>query len=185
MNIQWSRQPPYSWSCLWNLKLFSAFLLFLERYVFAYFKSNYIWICRQIPPWKEMKEEFSIKFQTENLCFCLRWKLNKTQTAQIRNNAIFKHMHQIIRAYPRSKKICIDQWLWKYHCILVKIWVNRSVGKLNWFVPNTFWGLRVGVTPGKVCYFYSLFKLGNSILSTLTKNCYININISFSWKLVI
>ena len=32
-----------------------------------------------------MKENFSVKLQTENRCFCLRQKCNKAQAAQIRN----------------------------------------------------------------------------------------------------
>ena len=31
-----------------------------------------------------MEEVFSVKLQTENACFCLRSKLNKTQPTQIR-----------------------------------------------------------------------------------------------------
>ena len=49
---------------------------------------------------------------------------------------IFKHFHQNIRAYHRSKKICIDQWLVKW-CILGRIWAKRGVSEWVWFVPNT------------------------------------------------
>ena len=86
------------------------------------------------------------------------------------HNTIFKHIHQNIRAYPRSKKICIDQWLWKYYCILRKIWVKRGVGKQVWFVPNTFLaGSKGSCHPRNVLRFLLLFKLGSSIPSTLTK----------------
>ena len=45
-----------------------------------------------------MKEAFSVKLQTGKLCFCFKWKLNKTQAAQIKNkNVVFKHFHQNIR----------------------------------------------------------------------------------------
>ena len=154
MNIMWSKQPPYTWSCLWNLK----FWCFFFWKVLAFFKrvSEYL---DQILQWKEMKEAFLVKLQTENLCFCLRWKLNKTQASQIKNiNVVFNHIHQNIRTYPRSKKICIDQWLWKYNCML-----RTEVG--------------CGTTSGKFYNFYSP-------LSLESLDCCVNMNISFSWKLV-
>ena len=39
----------------------------------------------KILPWKEMKIAFSVRLQTEFLCFCFRQKLEKTQAAQTRN----------------------------------------------------------------------------------------------------
>ena len=51
-------------------------------------------------------------------------------------NAVFKHFHQNIRAYPRSKKICVDQWLVKY-CTLGRIWAKRGLGEQVWCVRNT------------------------------------------------
>ena len=55
----------------------------------------------KILPLKEIKLAFLVKFQTENLCFCSRYELNKIQAAQTRNtyNAIFKHIHPNIWAY--------------------------------------------------------------------------------------
>ena len=32
-----------------------------------------------------IKQKQRVKLQTENFCFCLRWKLNKTQAAQVSN----------------------------------------------------------------------------------------------------
>ena len=40
--------------------------------------------------------------------FLLKIKIKQT-AAYLNNNAIFKHIHQNARAYPRSKKICTDQ----------------------------------------------------------------------------
>ena len=72
------------WSFLWNLHFmcFCNFwkdnsLLIVNLYISEYLD--------QIRPWKEVKEAFSVKIQTENLCFCLRKRLHKTQSAQIRN----------------------------------------------------------------------------------------------------
>ena len=39
-------------------------LLILNLFIFEYLD--------QIASWKEIKEAFSLKLQTENLCFCLR-----------------------------------------------------------------------------------------------------------------
>ena len=51
----------------------------------------------------------SVKLLTQNLCFCLKIKIKQTQAAQIRNiHVVFKHIHQNIRAYPRSKKMTND-----------------------------------------------------------------------------
>ena len=49
-------------------EFFNAFLLFLEREVFASFKliSEYL---GQILPWKEMKKTFSIRIQIETFVF--------------------------------------------------------------------------------------------------------------------
>ena len=57
----------------WKVKSLLDLNLFISEYL------------DQIPPWKGIKEAFSVKLQTENCCFCFRQKLNKTQTAQIRN----------------------------------------------------------------------------------------------------
>ena len=69
MNIQWSKQPGYTWYCLWNLHF-----VVCSGY---FWKADKPWLgfisehLDQIPPWTEMKEAFSVKLQTENRCFCL------------------------------------------------------------------------------------------------------------------
>ena len=72
MNIHWSKQPHYTWSCLWNMHSVVCFCYFWKDkplLALKLFISEYL---DQIPPWKEMKEAFSVKLQSENLCFCLR-----------------------------------------------------------------------------------------------------------------
>ena len=50
-------------------------------------------------------------------------------------NVDFKHFHQNIRAYHRSKKICIDQSMVKC-CIFGRIRAKRGVAEKIWFVPS-------------------------------------------------
>ena len=57
----------------WKVKSFLVLNLFIPEYL------------DKILPLKEMKIAFSVKLQTECLCFCLRQKLEKTQAAQTRN----------------------------------------------------------------------------------------------------
>ena len=47
------------------------------------------------------------------------------------------------------------------------------------------WNLRVDATPGKFVYFYSYLKSEKVFPAlNLTQNCYVNMKLSFSWKLV-
>ena len=109
-------------TCIFLLFFFFFFwkgksLLILNLFILEYLD--------QIPPWKEMKEAFQSRSRLK-IYLCLRLKLNKTQTIQIRKyNTISKHIHQNIRAYTRSKKPCINQWLGKY-CILKKMWAKQG-----------------------------------------------------------
>ena len=84
-------------------------------------------------------------------------------------NAIFKHIHQNIRAYPRSKKICTDQLLWKYYCLFRRVRAKRDVGEQVWFVPNTFGGSEGQCHLRKIWLFLPSFRLGNSIPSTYSQ----------------
>ena len=66
-----------------NPKNHSVNKFWLLFFVFVILK-----VIDQIPSWKEMKEAFSVKLQTEKLCFCL----SKTQAAQIKNeNVVFSN----------------------------------------------------------------------------------------------
>ena len=53
MNIQWSKQPPYTWGCLWDLHFFKyVFVIFWNLSLLKLFISEYL---DKILPWKEMK----------------------------------------------------------------------------------------------------------------------------------
>ena len=81
-------------------------------------------------------------------------------------NAIFKHIHQNIKVYSRSKKkICIDQWLGNY-LILERIWAKQTIGEQVWVVPNTVGGAVGSHNPSKILQCSPSFKLGNSICSS-------------------
>ena len=91
--------------------------------------------------------------------------------------------YQNIKAYPTFKKFCINEWLGKYFCLLGRILAKRGVGEQVWFVPNTAGGS--GSTPilGKFCKIYSDLILEPVFAGLkLTKNCYVNMNVSFSGK---
>ena len=87
-------------------------------------------------------------------------------------NAIFQHIHQNIRVYPSSKKICIDQWLWKYYCIFGVVRAKESVSEQVWFAPDTFSSSEGWRHPRKIWLFLLSFKPRNSIPSTNTKMLY-------------
>ena len=53
-------------------------------------------------------------------------------------NAIFEHLHQNVRVYPKFKKICIYQLLGKCYCIFGRrILAKGGVDDQVWFVPDT------------------------------------------------
>ena len=130
MNIQWSKQPQYTWSYLWNFHFVVCFCYFWKDkplLVLNLFTSEYL---DQIPPWTEMKEAFSVKLQTENRRFCLRWKLSKVQAAQIRNTMQSSStLIKISGPIPKVKKIWIDQRFRKYFCLLERIQAKRGDDK--------------------------------------------------------
>ena len=156
INIQWSKQPHYIRSFLWNLYFAVCFCYFwkdkslvvLNLFIFEYLD--------QIPPWKEMIEPFSVKLQTKNRCFCLsRSKLNKAQTAQITNTIQFSStLIKISGHITEWKKIGTDQRFRKYFCILEIIRAKQGVGKQVRFVPNTIgqFGRQQGSQPRKLLY---------------------------------
>ena len=105
----------------------------------------------QISPWKELKETH----QTENL-FLFEIKIQQNPGCPNKEyNAIFKHIHQNIKAYTKSKKTCIDQLLGNY-CTLRKIRAKQGFGEQVWFVPNTVGGSRVSHNPRKCNFFLHL-----------------------------
>ena len=131
---------------------FSVFLLFWidkSLLVLNLFISEYL---DKIPPWKEMKEVFSVKIQTENCCF---GKLNKAQAAQIKNKLKSLSTFMKISGYiPEVKTIWIDQWLAKYICKLERIWENLALANKLGLFQLQLGGLGGNTTPGKFCSFY-------------------------------
>ena len=76
----------------WKDKSFLILNLFISEYL------------DQIPPWKENKDAFSVMLQTENL-FLFKIKIKQNPGCQNKEyNTIFKHIHQSIRGYSRSKE---------------------------------------------------------------------------------
>ena len=75
--------------------------------------------------------------------------------------SFFKHIHQNIMAYCRSKKICIDQWLGKYYCILERI--QAKPGLANKLGLSQ---IQLGWVPGKFCNFYPQLKWHKIVIWT-------------------
>ena len=96
-------------------------------------------------------------------------------------NAIFENIHQDIRVSQKQKKICIDQSLWKHH-ILERVRAKRGLFQQVWFVPNTFEGFECQCHPRKVFYYHLSLE---TVSPALKQDCYINMNISFSWEKII
>lgn len=133
---------------------------------------------------------FSKPLDWKTLFLLTMKKKNKTSYPNEEYNSVFEYIHQVIRAYPRSRKVCIDQCSWKPYCILARIRAKGGVGKQVWFAPNTLRGgegAEVWSHPRKSLQFLLLF---NTVLDTVfpspsTKNVYIYMNIYFSRKMVI
>ena len=145
------------------------YLLILKLFISEYLD--------QILSWKEMNE-VSPKLQTKN--FWLRiFRLKIKQNSSCLNkedNPIFKHIHQNIRVCPRSKKRSgLINNLEKYYCILGRIRAKRDVGKPIRFIPNTVRESWRQHKPRRILKFLPSFKL--------KQNFYLNMNISFPWKL--
>ena len=146
MNIQWSKQPHYIRSAF-ETCIFSMFLLFWKvksLLISNLFFSQYI---DQIPRSEEMKEAL-LEGKTPDWKPLFLLKMKIKQNPGRRNkayNAIFEHIHQIIRACPRSKKFCIDQWLWKYYCILGKNPSKARCRQTHVVCSKYIWGVRGSV----------------------------------------
>ena len=72
INIQWSKQPPYTWSCFLKLHFvvcFCYFWKFKSLFLSNFFISEYL---DKILPWKEKKLGFFVKPQTKYFWLCLR-----------------------------------------------------------------------------------------------------------------
>ena len=81
------------------------------------------------------------------------------------------------RLMPEVKKICIDQWLGKYYCVLGRFRAKWGAGEQVWFVLNTVKGSRGGTAGLNIETVFPALKLA--------QNRYKKMIISFSWKLEI
>ena len=64
----------------------------------------------KIRPWKKIEFAFSLKPETECLCFFFKIKIEKNPGyANKEYNVIFKHIHQDNKVNRRRKRIFIDQ----------------------------------------------------------------------------
>ena len=110
----------------------------------------------------------------------------KTRCPKKEYDAIFEHFYHNIKAYRTCQKICIDQWLGKYFCLFAGIQAKWGLGEQTRFDPITVEESGGNPILGKFCKFYSHLILGPLFPGIkLTKNCYINVNISFSEKLAV
>ena len=104
MNIQWSKQPIYNWSCLWNLH----FLV-----IFGNFELIYLWISRPNISMNGDEEDIFSKAPDWKPFFLLKIKIGQNPGCPHKeHNAIFENMHQNMGAYPRCKKksVLINDW---------------------------------------------------------------------------
>ena len=89
-----------------KMPLKSAFLIFFffwndnSLLILKLFISEYLDL---IPPWKEIKEAFSVNFHTENLLLKIKLK-DSPDCPNNEYNAILNYIHENIRADPRCKK---------------------------------------------------------------------------------
>ena len=146
------------------------------------FSSEYL---DRILPRNEIKLGFSVKLQIENFYLCLKQKWNKTQDAQTRN--IIKSSSTFIRILEPFPEVKESALVNDYENIIAyfKESEKSEVNKCSLFSIHLK-GLRIWCFLRKIWLFLLLFKIGNSIPALKrTQNCYINMKISFSWKLVI
>ena len=158
------QKASYTWSWLWNLAFFCW--IFVIFSYFSYLKLTYFWIScpsstmegsegvifNKAPDWKSL---FLFKIMIKQNLGCP----NKEY------NAIFKHIHQNIRVYPRSKKM--HCWLigktlhiGKSLCWVGYRWITMVFWKYSWLV---LWGLR---NPREILQFLLPIKVVKSISGT-------------------
>ena len=83
----------------WKDKSFLILDLFISEYL------------DQILPWKELRETFSEKLQTGNLCFFIKLKSNKNHAPQIRNVIQSSRIFiWILGPIPEKKSALINDW---------------------------------------------------------------------------
>ena len=111
---------------------FSVFWLNLKLSISEYLDKN--------PIWNEMKEAFSVKLPTKNVCFCLKIKIKQNPGSSNKEyNEIFKHIHRLFQKWKNYWDMVNDwgnQWLGNYP-ILGRTWAMQGIGKQVWFVSST------------------------------------------------
>ena len=150
-------------------------LLTLNFFIFGYED--------KILPRKEMKEAFSVKLQDEKFSFHLRWKLNETRAAQIIQS--LSTSIRLSRPVLEAKKNLYWSMIMKILLHIVKNLSKASCREASVACTDYIWGIGESVF-GKCCYFYSHLSF-ETVFSALklTKNGYIIMNISISWKLAV
>ena len=142
MNIQWSKQPPYTWSCLWNLPFLVLFFNCWKSWVFVCFKLIFFWISRQNFSVEGDEVDIFSEGSCWKLLFFLKIIIKQKPCRPTRN--IMHSLSTFIWVsgpMPEVKTICIDQWLWKHCCIF-------KANKCGLFQ------IHLGATPGKFGYFF-------------------------------
>ena len=120
--------------------------------------------------WKPL---FLLKIETEQSLDCK----NKKQ------NLIFKYSHQNITAYPRSKKNWINECWGNIAYLEESEQSEMLLNKFSFSQIHLEFLQRVA-TPGK---FYSFSHHLETVFSALKleHNCYMNMDISFYWKMAV
>ena len=164
MNIQWSKQPPYTWSCLWNLIL----------WYFCYFEKDKFLLTLNLFSFLISRPNSSMERDERGfLNKALDWKIvllhlkfkQKPGCPNKKYNAIFEYIHRNIRAYPRNKKNL--HWSMDGK-LLLHIGKNQRKHGQVWFVPNAVQSSGRECNPRKILCFLPSFKIGNNIFSTKT-----------------
>ena len=179
-NIQWSKQPRYNWSCLC---IFYCIFVTFGKIDRCLFQADYFLIYRlKFLRGRRWKKHFQWCSRLKTL-FLLQIKIRLKSGCPIKEyNAIFKHIHQIIKAHSRSKKesALIND--------IGKIRTRGGVSEQFWFFSNTAGRGRSKGSRNwrQILQFYSHVRLVRVVPAlNLTQNCYINMSISFSWNLAI
>ena len=163
-------------SLIWNL-FFNLF--------FTYFKL-YIWISGPNSSMEGYEGGIFSKAPGWKPLFLLRIKLKENAGFPNKEyNAIFKHIHQNIRAYLRCKEksALVNNWE-KILFYTIKNPCKVTRCRTSSFVPDKVWRSGRAAQPKKKNYRHLSLETVFPAL-TLTQNCYINTNISFSWKFAI
>ena len=95
MNIQWSKQPHYTWSCLRNLHFVVCFCYFWrDKQPFASFNPIYFWIARSNSSMKGDGGSIFGKTSDWKSLFLLQIKMKQSSGCPSKEfNAIFKYIN--------------------------------------------------------------------------------------------